>query len=998
MRLRRISAIAVLACALALPMAAATQGDPAAVVRTFFQRYAEGDLQGASKLWVAGPPADTFTANHRKKQEKRCMRIAALSVDTDPADPAVVITSETFVMRSALPDSMEWTERSRSRFVLQLRGERWQIARWDSGDQLTADRIALASDEDARTRIVEASKEVQTTTLVRLLSRRAIERVNEGKLDRAGDLARIATRIATQLRDPAAMAAALSAGSVVLRYRNEFPASLMLAGEARELAEGGGDPEVLAQTLVRLARVREEVEGLPDLELLERAVALADQLQDLAIASLAATHLGRGYELRGRAREAIRFAELAGRYADESGDVAAQVSALTLLGTTSVWIGDLDRTERQHRRAARLALKAGFTGSIALTYSSLALDLARKGHNQEALETLAKGLRLVREPGARITLINQRIFLRLAWGRFDAAERDINMAVSLLPGGSAGHQDSYPLERAHIAAGRGRTAEALGRLDRIHPTDVQVDRRVRYLRADILQSLGRVKEARGLLEALVAETGTEPLSDPRLSLFGGAVHEDHRMLLRLLLGEGDTPAALIVSEQMKATELRSALLNGRVDPSYGMTAEEKEKERAFDAGIRDLNRRLIGGRLDASAAADVRARLSQARSELLEYRQSVYAGQPAMRVQHPGDLRLDTLPAHLDDVAIVSYVVDNGQTFAFVIGPKRHGHRSLVQRTIPIRIDTLKARVSRFATLVEQRNLRVPRLAADLYDLLIAPIESDLRFAKSVCFVPDSSLWAIPFHALGPSGGPPLVERVAVFYAPSISVLAAADARRGGAQSRPKLLAFANPTVTDETASLYRAFDRNASLGPLPETETEVRAIAGIYGAKSSRVYIGDQALEATFKREAPACDILHVATHGVTYDGAPMFSSLVLNASPHDEEDGVLEAREIATLTLHAGVAVLSACETGKAAWVSGEGVIGLSWAFLAAGCPTTVVSLWKAQSAATAVLMVEFHRQLAGGASSSEALRRAQLALRRDRRYRNPFYWAPFVVIGAP
>jgi CHAT domain-containing protein len=230
-------------------------------------------------------------------------------------------------------------------------------------------------------------------------------------------------------------------------------------------------------------------------------------------------------------------------------------------------------------------------------------------------------------------------------------------------------------------------------------------------------------------------------------------------------------------------------------------------------------------------------------------------------------------------------------------------------------------------------------------------------------------------------------------------VLAAAESKRGqNARSNPKLLAFANPTVTAETASLYRAFDRNASLGAIPETETEVRAIAGIYGPKSSRVYIGDQALEATFKREAPACDILHVATHGVTYDGAPMFSSLVLNASPHDEEDGVLEAREIATLTLNAGVAVLSACETGKAAWVSGEGVIGLSWAFLAAGCPTTVVSLWKAQSAATAVLMVEFHRQLARGATSSEALRRAQLALRRDRRYRNPFYWAPFVVIGAP
>lgn len=128
------------------------------------------------------------------------------------------------------------------------------------------------------------------------------------------------------------------------------------------------------------------------------------------------------------------------------------------------------------------------------------------------------------------------------------------------------------------------------------------------------------------------------------------------------------------------------------------------------------------------------------------------------------------------------------------------------------------------------------------------------------------------------------------------------------------------------------------------------------------------------------------------------MFSSLLLTASARDaNDDGVLEAREIAALRLDADLAVLSACETGKGDLHSG-GVIGLSWAFLAAGCPTTVVSQWKAQSAATAKLMIEFHRQLSRGASKPVALQRAQLVLRNDPRYRHPFYWAPFVVIGAP
>jgi CHAT domain-containing protein len=168
-----------------------------------------------------------------------------------------------------------------------------------------------------------------------------------------------------------------------------------------------------------------------------------------------------------------------------------------------------------------------------------------------------------------------------------------------------------------------------------------------------------------------------------------------------------------------------------------------------------------------------------------------------------------------------------------------------------------------------------------------------------------------------------------------------------------------------------------------------------LYGPGRSRIHTGDAACETTLKREAPRYDVLHIASHGLPYEQAPMFSALVLSPSAGPGvDDGLLEAREIAELDLGADLAVLSACETGKA----GGGVIGLSWAFLVAGCPTTIVSQWKAHSAATATMMVEFHRQLVAGASKPEALRRAQLALRADPRYRHPFYWAPFIVVGSP
>ena len=126
------------------------------------------------------------------------------------------------------------------------------------------------------------------------------------------------------------------------------------------------------------------------------------------------------------------------------------------------------------------------------------------------------------------------------------------------------------------------------------------------------------------------------------------------------------------------------------------------------------------------------------------------------------------------------------------------------------------------------------------------------------------------------------------------------------------------------------------------------------------------------------------------------MYSALLL--APEQHNDGALEARAIAGLSLRAHTVVLSACETAGGRVGSGEGIIGLSWAFLLAGCPTTVSSQWKTSSAPTATVMIDFHRHLIRENDPAESLRQAELALARDPRYRHPFYWAAFVVMGAP
>jgi len=149
---------------------------------------------------------------------------------------------------------------------------------------------------------------------------------------------------------------------------------------------------------------------------------------------------------------------------------------------------------------------------------------------------------------------------------------------------------------------------------------------------------------------------------------------------------------------------------------------------------------------------------------------------------------------------------------------------------------------------------------------------------------------------------------------------------------------------------------------------------------------------------------ILHFATHSILDNQGPMYSRIVLSqAALNANEDGLLEAWEIANLDLHADIVVLSACETARGQIRLGEGVTGLSWAFFVAGCPATVVSQWKVESGGTTEMMIGFHNNLLSQMKSSnslsgkaQALRAASMKMLKSEKYRDPFYWASFVVVG--
>ncbi|SPE36677.1 Tetratricopeptide TPR_2 repeat protein (fragment) [Candidatus Sulfopaludibacter sp. SbA3] len=187
----------------------------------------------------------------------------------------------------------------------------------------------------------------------------------------------------------------------------------------------------------------------------------------------------------------------------------------------------------------------------------------------------------------------------------------------------------------------------------------------------------------------------------------------------------------------------------------------------------------------------------------------------------------------------------------------------------------------------------------------------------------------------------------------------------------------------------------------MPNAAREVSSLVELYRQQGAKPLTGGDATKQAWMTEAPNYRVLHIATHGILNPANPMYSWLSL-APGRDASDGALEARDILAMNLHADLAVLSGCDTARGGVLSGEGVVGMSWAFLAAGARATVASQWAVDSAGTTELMLAFHRnlKLAPGGNNqpgrARSLQKAMLAVRRLPQYSHPFYWASFVMIG--
>ena len=279
-----------------------------------------------------------------------------------------------------------------------------------------------------------------------------------------------------------------------------------------------------------------------------------------------------------------------------------------------------------------------------------------------------------------------------------------------------------------------------------------------------------------------------------------------------------------------------------------------------------------------------------------------------------------------------------------------------------------------------------------LHQLLIDPIASLLPKDPNahVIFIPQGSLFQVPFPALQDANGTYLIQKHTILTAPSIQVLDLTRQQRQKLANRPandrgNALVLGNPTMPIVSLS---PGEPKQKLSPLPGAEAEAIAIAPLL---NTQAILGAQGTKAANVQKMPQASIIHLATHGLLDDVRGLGSAIAL--APSGTDDGLLTAEEIFDMKLQASLVVLSACNTAEGR-ITGDGVIGLSRALISAGVPSVIVSLWAVPDAPTAELMKEFYQNLQKNPNKAQALRQAMLTTMKT--HPEPRNWAAFTLIG--
>lgn len=772
-------------------------------------------------------------------------------------------------------------------------------------------------------------------------------------------------------------------------------APLELAGAiSRGLAAAGGDP-LLARS-VAVIEAAAAAPGRQRLEALARGhVAYADgmafyrEARDVdardrfSAAAAALASAGSPFAGWARFRAALcRYyaganeevlADLAELAAAAGDSPALQGRALLLAGMASYRLAHLDRSASHYRQALAHFTTIGEREHVVAAHFMLAEALQAQGNLEAAWGERLRALRSASGLDDSIYYYNTL---------FDAAEalrvaRRHELALVFETAKvSFARRDEDPLLLTEALVGRARTRQQLADRDGARADLAEagawlagVPAGERRLRLDTAIRLARAEAAAGTPEARTALTAALALARER---------EDHFRLPRLYLlraeshlaaGAEEAAAADLLAAIEETESQRSRSLDEQVAGAY-----LDDRQEAFDAMTELLLRR--GEPWEALAVAE--------RGRTRNLLESLAGARGADAAMPPAPTREALAEALPEGTALVELAVLRDRTVAWVVG----GGTGEV-RELAVGAAEVERRVAALRGALESGRDRVPAEAAELFDLLIAPLADLLAPYRSLVVVPDEALHALPFALLRDRRDAVyLVERWAVVTVPSAALYLRAARRQP--EPRPgSALVLAAPALAG-TGYDY--------LPHLPAAREEAAAVAAAY--PRATLLAGRDATRDAFRAAVDRHEVVHFAAHAAVNEARPLLSAIPLAASSSGGE-AALYAHEIYRLRLEGvRLVVLGTCSGGSGRLSRSEGADSLARAFLAAGVPAVVSASWPIEDRAAAHFFAELHRRLGTGEEPAAALRATQLAMLRaaDPALSRPKAWAAYQLTGAP
>ncbi|GIV10596.1 MAG: hypothetical protein KatS3mg020_0087 [Fimbriimonadales bacterium] len=661
------------------------------------------------------------------------------------------------------------------------------------------------------------------------------------------------------------------------------------------------------------------------------------------------------------------------------------------------WTMGLYEDARTHyREAMPLFQQLGSEWDVATCMLNTAILLQQDGDFDEAMtlyQEVSKRYEALGDKEGVAYCLQSMASTQLRQQRFDEATQLAHRAIlAYSQAGNLPMASHARLVKAETLLHQNRSQEALQTLQRVQSNlktlnspILQID--YHYLRGDTYARLGRhtdasraFKQCLTQLQQTPALTGIPP---EEVSIYLNRFREQAASIVGYYGRRGQWREAWYACQMSKGNALRLAWQAPRRYPELRPTERQR-----LDA----LRRRY-----EEAAAQESRARTStqqrrlrreteRALTEWRAYQRQLGARYPRLRWQQPEPLAPDQLPID-SQTLIVEYALAE-DTLTLIWTRRESGRIRIGGAVQHVPIETIRNAIQQLLSLMEHEAPKqtISRESRKLYDWLIRPIEAQLGGIQRLMVCPHGDLHATPWGALQNGQGRFLVERVAIGSCPSASAWTVAQQMAKRKPTPSLVLAVAVSEFGGQSE------DTRARLSPLPGVIREAQAVAQVWG-RIARVFRDDQASRSVILQQMTRAGILHFATHAVPNLRMPMLSALALSGKKTVEW---LYAHDALQTHLKARLAVLSACRTGIGASTS-EGALGLHWAFLAAGCPTVLATLWRLPDEAAPAWTHAFYKHYHAGKSPGDASRLASLQLRKNPRFLHPRYWGAWQVYGA-